>query len=121
MTKPDKSRKKMYNASHHIKSSMIGSMLSQDLREKYGVKSIRIRKKDSVKVVRGEYKGVEGKITKVFVNDGYINVEGVTNEKIAGGTIPVKIHASKVMVTNLNLEDNWRRNRFEKKESKGEK
>ncbi|MFC1752312.1 50S ribosomal protein L24 [Thermoproteota archaeon] len=120
MTHPNKSRKEMYNAPQHVQSSMIGSMLSQDLRKKYGVKSIRIRKKDGVKVLRGEYKGVEGKITKIFIKNGCINVEGVTHEKIAGGTIPIKIHSSNVMVTNLNMEDNLRRNKLDKKGSKGE-
>lgn len=121
MTHPDKSRKQMYNAPKHVKSSMVSSMLSQDLREKYGVKSIRIRKNDNVKVLRGEYKGVEGKITKVFIDNGSINVEGVTHEKVAGGTIPIKINSSNVMVTNLNMKDNWRRKKLEQKGSKGDK
>ena len=81
MTQPSKSRKSMYNAPNHIKSSMVGAPLSSDLREKYKVRSIRIRKSDGVKVLRGEYKGVEGKITKIFVGDGKLNVEGVTQEK----------------------------------------
>ena len=111
----------MYNAPKHVKSSMVASTLSQDLREKYHIRSIRIRKNDGVKVLRGEYKGVEGKITKVYVDNGSINVEGVTHEKVAGGTIPIKINSSNVMVTNLNMKDNWRRKKLEQKGSKGDK
>ena len=117
MTQPSKERKRMYDAPKHVKSSMVGASLSTDLREKYKVRSIRIRKSDSVKVLRGEYKGVEGKITKVFVEDGKINVDGVTHEKIAGGTVPIKIHASNVIVTSLNMDDSWRRKKLEKKRS----
>ena len=117
MSQPSKERKRMYDAPKHVRSSMVGAPLSPDLREKYEVKSIRIRKSDGVKVLRGEYKGVEGKITKIFVEDGKVNVEGVTREKIAGGTVPIKIHASNVIVTSLNMDDSWRRKKLEKKRS----
>ena len=41
------------------------SQLSDELREKYRRKSLRPRTGDSVKIVRGEFLGVEGKVTKV--------------------------------------------------------
>lgn len=110
----------MYNAPQHVKSSMVGATLSPSLREKYGVRSVRISKNDGIKVLRGEYKGVEGKITKVFVSNGRLHVEGVMREKIAGGSVPIKIHASNVMITSLNMTDNWRRKKLEKKRAKGE-
>jgi large subunit ribosomal protein L24 len=106
----------MYNAPNHIKSSRIGAMLSNELREKYGVRSVRIRKDDSVKVLRGEFKGVEGKVTKIHTESCKINVEGVNREKIAGGNIPIKIHASNVVINTLNLDDRWRKNKLEKGE-----
>lgn len=114
MPRPSKVRKRMYEAPNHVKSSMVGAALSSELREKYGVRSVRVRKDDSVKVLRGEYKGVEGKVTKVFTESGRINIEGVTREKIAGGTVPIKIHASKVMVASLNLDDRRRKKKLEK-------
>jgi large subunit ribosomal protein L24 len=101
---------------NHLRSAQICTPLSDDLKEKYNTKSIRVRKNDTVKVLRGEFKGVEGKVKEVFVKDGRISVEGVTREKVAGGTIPIKIHASKVMITNLNLEDKWRKKKIDKKE-----
>lgn len=87
--------------------------LAEDLRSKYDRKTVRVRKGDTVKILRGEYSGVEAKVTTVEPQTGRIAVEGVTREKIAGGTVPIKIHASKVMVTALNLDDRWRRNRLE--------
>jgi len=93
---------------------MVCATLSHELREKYGIRSIRVRKGDSVKVLRGEYAGVEGKVTRVFTREGRVTVEGVTHEKIAGGTVPVKIHASKVMVMKLDLSDEWRKKRLER-------
>jgi ribosomal protein L24 len=38
-----------------------------------------------------------------------INVEGITREKVDGTAIQIPIHPSKVMITNLNLDDKWRR------------
>ena len=87
--------------------------LSSDLKSKYGTNSVRLRIGDSVKLVRGEYSGVEGKVQKVFPSEGRITVEGVTREKIAGGTKPLRIHASNVVVTSVNLDDKFRRQRLE--------
>lgn len=89
------------------------SMLSAELREKYRRKSVRPRPGDSVRIVRGEFLGVEGKVTKVIDKDGRLNVEGVSREKMKGGTAPVPIEASKVILTSLNLEDKIRKAKLE--------
>ncbi len=92
-----------------------GSSLSKELREKHSLKAVRPVKGDGVRIVRGGFKGIEGKITRVDPKLGKIFVEGVTREKIAGGkTGPVPIDASKVMVTSLNLEDKTRKARVER-------
>lgn len=117
-SKPSKVRLSFYTAPEHRRSARICATLSEELRTKYGVRSVRVVKGDSVKVLRGEFKGIEGKVTKVETGAGRLSIEGVTREKIAGGTIPVKIHASKVSVTSLNLSDEWRKNSLEGPSSK---
>lgn len=92
-----------------------GSHLSEELRQKYGRRSIRPRVGDTVRIMRGEFKGIEGKITKVMPKEGKINVEGVTREKAKGGTVPIKIDSSKVMVISLNEEDKLRMKKLEVK------
>ncbi len=87
--------------------------LSEDLKSKYGKNAIRVRVGDSVKLIKGEYSGVEGKIQKVFANEGRLTIEGVTREKIAGGTTAIRIRASTVLVTGLNLDDKFRRQKLE--------
>jgi large subunit ribosomal protein L24 len=89
------------------------SQLSDELREKYRRKSLRPRTGDSVRIVRGEFLGVEGKVTKVLSKEGKLNVEGVSREKIKGGTAPVPIESSKVVLTSLNLEDKIRKAKLE--------
>jgi large subunit ribosomal protein L24 len=90
-----------------------GSSLSTELREKYGRRTVKPRKGDSVKIVKGEFKGIEGKVTKVFPHEGTLNVEGVTKEKQKGGTSPVPIHSSCAVVTAIVLEDKTRKARLE--------
>ncbi len=112
--RPSKSRKQLFSAPLHTRSSAVRSLLSDELRTKYGRRSFRARKGDSVKVMRGEYKGIEAKVTRVYPDSGAISVEGVTREKIAGGRpVPVRIHASKVRITSLNLDDKWRKSKLE--------
>jgi large subunit ribosomal protein L24 len=90
-----------------------GSRLSTELQEKYKKKAVRPREGDSVKIVRGEFKGIEGKVTKVLPREGRLNVEGVTREKQKGGTSPVPIHSSNVVVTTVLLDDKTRKNKLE--------
>ena len=113
-SKPTKVRKAAANSPIREKALKFGrASLSSDLKTKYTTNSVRVRPGDNVKLVRGEYAGVEGKIQKVFPQEGRITVEGVTREKIAGGTTPLRIHTSNVVVTGLNLEDKFRRQKLE--------
>ncbi len=92
-----------------------GSALSEELRDKHGRTAVRPVKGDGVRIVRGGFKGIEGKITGVDTKRGKLFIEGVTREKAAGGkTSPVPIDASKVVITNLNLEDKIRKQRLER-------
>jgi large subunit ribosomal protein L26e len=78
--------------------------LSKELREKYSVRSIPVRKDDTVMVVRGTYKGREGKIVQVYRKKWVIHIDRVSREKVNGATAPIGISASKVVVTNLKLD-----------------
>jgi large subunit ribosomal protein L24 len=113
-SKPVKVRKSFAKqATRERALKLARAMLSGDLKAKYTTNSIRVRPGDSVKLVRGEYAGVEGKIQKVFPSEGRVTVEGVTREKIAGGTTPLRIHTSNLVVTGINLEDKLRRQKLE--------
>ena len=107
--KPTKMRNKLiYRATFHTRSKQLGSQLSEDLRKKYGKKSVRVIEGDSIKIVRGEFKGVDGKISKVSTKKSSVSVEGVKKEKTKGDKFDVYIHTSNLLVTGLNTEDKWR-------------
>ena len=64
----------------------MSSHLSKDLKGKYDVRSIPVRKGDVVKVMRGTYKGREGKVQTVYRKKWCIHVEKITKEKTNGKT-----------------------------------
>lgn len=108
VTKPSKQRRLLYQAPAHRIKKLLAAPLSKDLRKNHGRRSYPVRKGDTVKIVRGDFAGIEGKITKVDTHRQRLFVEGVTREKVAGTSTNVSVHASKVMVTKLNLDDKWR-------------
>jgi large subunit ribosomal protein L24 len=114
--KPTKMRNNLiYRATFHTRSKQLGSQLSEDLRKKYGKKSVRVIEGDSIKIVRGEFKGVDGKISKVSTEKSSVAVEGVKKEKTKGDKFDVYIHTSNLLVTDLNTEDKWRMAKLEGK------
>jgi large subunit ribosomal protein L24 len=78
------------------------------LRKKHGVRGLPVRTGDSVRIMRGDFAGLEGKVERVQYSSGRIYVEGMTREKAAGVASKLPVHASKVQITNLNLSDKWR-------------
>ncbi|KAJ1338044.1 large subunit ribosomal protein L26e [Microdochium nivale] len=99
-----KSRKAHFSAPSSIRRNIMSAPLSKELREKYNVRSIPIRKDDEVTIVRGSNKGREGKVTSVYRLKYVIHVERVTRDKASGQSVPLGIHPSKVVVTKLKLD-----------------
>ncbi|KAL1873085.1 hypothetical protein VTK73DRAFT_1137 [Phialemonium thermophilum] len=99
-----KSRKAHFTAPSSVRRVIMSAPLSKELREKYNVRSIPIRKGDEVQVVRGSNKDKEGKVTSVYRLKYVIHIERVTREKTSGQSVPVGIHPSKVVITKLKLD-----------------
>lgn len=113
--KPTKQRKMLFQAPDHIRHKHFAAPLSPELKASRGVRAIPVRSGDAVRIMRGDHKGFEGKVTRIDRKKYRIYVEGLTREKVDGTTILVPIHPSKVMITNLNLEDKWRKQVLERK------
>jgi len=99
---------KLIHLPKHRRDKLVGAVLEDSLRKQYGRKNIRVIRGDSVRVMRGEYKGVEGKVEKVNTEQATFHIEGIQREKIRGGQVKVPIHSSNVMVISLNLDDDYR-------------
>ena len=63
-TQARKQRKYRNNAPLHIKGKFVRAPVEKRLREEFG-RSLRVRKGDTVKVLRGSFKGRSGKVDRV--------------------------------------------------------
>jgi len=103
---PRKQRRWLYKTSKlHERHKLLHATLSEELRKKYGKRSIRVRRGDKVKIMRGEFAGHEGKVLEVDMKKIRIKVDGATITKVDGTEVAVPIHPSNVMITSLEMDD----------------
>jgi large subunit ribosomal protein L24 len=115
---PRKTRNhQIYYASMQTASKQLSCALSKDLRKKYGKRNARIIEGDTAKIVRGEFSGVDGKVTKISIPERGVNIEGVKKEKLKGEKFDVYVHTTNIILTGLNSGDKWRINRLEGKKA----
>ncbi|WOV93038.1 MAG: 50S ribosomal protein L24 [Candidatus Nitrosoabyssus spongiisocia] len=113
--KPTKMRNmQTYRATFNKRSKGVSCALSTNLRKKYDARNIRVVTGDGVTVVRGEYKQVQGKVSKVSTLNGRLAIDGIKKEKGKGEKFDVMIHASAVVITDLNTDDQWRMKKLKK-------
>lgn len=112
--KPRKQRKYVGTAPLHIRRKLVASHLSGELRKKYGMRAISIRKGDEVAVMRGEFRKRAGKVTRIDTNKYKVYVEGVVVKRTDGTERQAGLHASNLLVTALNLDDKKRAASIEK-------
>ena len=100
------------------RAGMMRAPLSKDLSSQYGFKTASLRKGDTVLVVRGDYRGHEGKVGSLILPRTRITIEGVNIKKMDGTNKSVYISPSKVTITKLDLSDKRRKKLFESKSKK---
>ncbi|KAJ3126854.1 60S ribosomal protein L26 [Nowakowskiella sp. JEL0407] len=115
-----KSRKAHFAAPSSIRRKIMSASLSKELREKYHARSLPIRKDDEILIVRGEFKGREGKVTEVYRKKWIIHVDKISKEKPNGATVQLPIHPSKVVITKPKL-DSDRNSLLARKDAKAAK
>ena len=107
---PRKQRKALYTAPLHIRRKIMSANLSKELRADIGKRSLPIRVGDKVQVVRGDFKGHEGKVESVDAKRYKVTVEGVTLSKPDGNAVLLPIHPSNLMIIEADLKDERRIN-----------
>ena len=110
-------RKRLHNAPAHTKSKAVAAHLSTELRGKYGVRAARVCRGDTVVVIRGneDIKGNEGKVMEVLTGKGCVIIDGITINQADGTAVARPIHASNLVITKLDLSDEWRAESISKK------
>ena len=105
---PRKQRKYRYNAPLHVKQKFVSTHLSKELRKKYKKRNVNLRKGDSVKVMRGQFKNKSGKVDEVDVKKTSVYVDGIETVKRDGTKSRYPIHPSNLIITEVNLDDKMR-------------
>ena len=111
---PRKQVKFRANAPNHIKRTFMGATLDKELRKKYGMRNIEVRKGDEVKVMRGKFKGKQGKVGSVDVKNTRIQIDGIQRSKAGGEKLITWFHPSNVKIIILNTDDKKRMKRSKK-------
>ncbi len=106
--KPSKQRKYRYGAPLHVRRRFLSCHLSNDLKQKVGMRNIIVRTGDKVKIIRGDYKGKEGKVTQVSLKKTLVYVEGIERQRRDGTKSLLGIAPASVTIIELNTEDKRR-------------
>ena len=112
---PRKQRKALFKAPLHKRQKLVSVHLSPELRAEFGIRSLPVRKDDTVRILRGMMRDIEGKVTEVNLKKIKVFVDGTTREKADGSTVNLPIHPSNLMIIKLNLSDKRRKAILERK------
>lgn len=103
-TQPRKQRKYNYNAPLHIRHKFLSANLSKALREKYGKRSLPLRKGDEVLIMRGSFKKKKAKVSMVNIKRTKIALEGIQRSKKDGAKVNVFFHPSVLQIQSITTD-----------------
>jgi large subunit ribosomal protein L24 len=115
---PRKQRAELYSLPMHRRHKLLAARLSDELREKYKTRSLPVRKGDRVRIIRGDFKKLEGEVLKVDTKRRQIQIQGVTVTKADGTQVTGSIRPSNVMLLKL-AEDKARMRIIERRSKIG--
>ncbi|MFA5049712.1 MAG: 50S ribosomal protein L24 [Candidatus Micrarchaeia archaeon] len=103
--KPDIERKKRYNAPLHQKRKFMRINLSKELKVKMKKRNVLAKKEDTIKVMRGSFKGKEAKIAKISYVKEKIYLEGISKKTARAREMLIPFEPSNLMITALGERD----------------
>ncbi|KRY85318.1 60S ribosomal protein L26 [Trichinella pseudospiralis] len=104
-----KNRKAHFTAPSHIRRKIMSCALSRELRQKYNVRTLPVRRDDEVLVCSGHNKGNVGKVLRVYRKKYVLHIDKMTREKTNGATVYIGVHPSNVTITKLKLDKDRRK------------
>lgn len=113
--KARKQRKARGEAPLHKRRRMVSAHLDSALMREYNIRSVPVRKGDTVRIVRGssDLKGSENKVASIDLKNYKIIIENITIPKADGTQTERPIDPSNVIITKLDLSDSWRKQKLE--------
>jgi large subunit ribosomal protein L24 len=104
-SKPRKQRKYRFSAPLHLAGKFLNAHCSKEIAKKYGKRSIRVRRDDKVKIMRGKFKKKEGKVIEVDVKKGIVFIERIETTRKDGSMVRVPIKPNHLMIIELSTTD----------------
>ncbi len=104
-SKPKKQRKFFHKMPLHKRQKSIAGTLSKALRKSIGKRAMPLRKGDKTKVMRGQNKGFEGKISRIDYVKRQVFLEKLVRKKSDGTEKQLPLHASNLMIVDIDKSD----------------
>ncbi|MHA1776270.1 MAG: 50S ribosomal protein L24 [Promethearchaeota archaeon] len=116
--KPSKQRNALRNIKNHQVSKLFTVGLDENLQAEYGIKRLPVRKNDSVRIISGQFEGIEGKVLDIFKKSRKVTIEEATLQKRDSSNYFVPIPISKIVLTKFGEKkmDPWREKMIDRKE-----
>jgi len=93
-----KQRKYRENAPLHLRHKFMSVNLSKEIRKRHGKRNLAIKKGDTVRVMKGQFRGKKGKVGNVDLKKLRISIEGIQRQKKDGTKVNVYFRASNVQI-----------------------
>ena len=98
---PRKQRRRIRNAALHERKSLLKCRLDEFLQEEYGLRSLVVKTGDLVKIMRGQFRDTEGKVTSVNYKKIRVYTDSATLTKSDGKEAAVPIHPSNLLLVKF--------------------
>ncbi len=115
---PSKQRNRITKATTFHRHKLMSVRLSTDLKEKYNVKKMPVRKGDTVHVTAGDFVGTEGKILSADYKTQKLTIDGILREKADKSKIMYPIHVSKLVIRRFGNVGQKRKEILERRAKK---
>lgn len=114
-TKARKQRKYRAELPLHSQKKLVFVHLAKPLRQKYKRRSVALRSGDTVKIIGGRFRKIEGKVERLNRKKEEVYVAGTEITRKDGTKVFVPIHPSKLIILDLVLNDKRRKEKLEVK------
>ena len=103
-----KQRKYRLNSPLHIKRDFMAAHLAPELRGRYNRRSLPLREGDTVRIMKGEFAGLSGKVNRVELKKGMVYVDGAERIRKDGTKSFFPLRPSSLLLIDLSVEDKRR-------------
>ena len=107
-SRASKQRKYRMNSPLHAKRNLLAAPLAPDLKARYGRRNLTVREGDTVRIMKGEFRGMTGKISSVDVKKETVHVDGAGRTRKDGTKSFSPLRPSSLMLMEISVEDKKR-------------